>query len=87
MLSFFSRRPLFYNTIRHTFYDPQLSKYVIDTTNQVKKEYQNVTNTNILKQPVIENENKKEKERANTLLPIFSFLSFLAGYFFSKYNN
>lgn len=83
MLSFFSRRPLFYNTIRPTFYDNQLSKYVIDTTNRVKKEHQIIANTNILKQPVIEN----EKERVNTLLPIFSFLSFLAGYYFSKYNH
>jgi hypothetical protein len=55
----------------------------------VKKEHQIVANTNIMKQPLIENENEitNIKERANTLLPIFSFLSFLAGYFFSKYNN
>jgi len=71
MLSFFSRRP--FNS--KLYYDTQLSKYVIDTTNRVKKEYPIVSYTNKSNQYVAYN------------LPIISILAFLAGYYLAKYNN
>ena len=71
MLSFFSRRP--FNS--KLYYDTKLSKYVIDTTNRVKKEHQIVPYTNKSNQYVASN------------LPIISILSFLAGYYLAKYNN
>lgn len=74
MLSFFSRKP--FNS-KIGYYDTKLSKYVIDTTNKVKREYPIVPNTNNVIQ---------EQPNPNNFIPIISMLSFLAGYYFSKYN-
>jgi len=85
MFSFFSRK-LFndksllypvkpYNyKIRPVAFDTNLSKYVIDTTNKIKKDYSVVPySTNYVQSP------------PNSFLPIVSLLSFLAGYYLSKY--
>jgi hypothetical protein len=77
MLSFFSRKP--FNS-KIGYYDTKLSKYVIDTTNKVKKEYQIVPYTN-------NNDLSKTNTNTNRFIPIISMLSFLAGYYFSKYNS
>jgi hypothetical protein len=75
MLSFFSRKP--FNSKIYPVYDTNLSKYVTDTTNKIKKDYSVVPyNTNY--KPCI--------CPAYDFLPIISMLSFLAGYYFSKYN-
>ena len=71
MLSFFSRKPI--NS--KLYYDTKLAKYVIDTTNRVKKEY-----------PIVPYTNKSNQYVASNL-PIISILSFLAGYYLAKYNN
>ena len=78
MLSFFSRKP--FNS-KIGYYDTKLSKYVIDTTNKWKKDYQiapytnnSLTNTNT-------------NTNTNSFIPIISMLSFLAGYYLSKYNS
>jgi len=79
MLSFFSRKP--FNS-KIGYYETKLSQYVIDTTNKVKKDYPIVPYTN---------NNDLTKTNTNTnmhsFIPIISMLSFLAGYYFSKYNN
>ena len=83
MLSFFSRKP--FNS-KIGYYDTKLSKYVIDTTNKVKKEYIIVPYTN-------NNDLIKTKTKTNiytnmhSFIPIISMLSFLAGYYLSKYNS
>jgi hypothetical protein len=77
MLSFFSRKP--FNS-KIGYYDTKLSKYVIDTTNKVKKEY-----------PIVPYTNNNDLTNINTnmhsFIPIISMLSFLAGYYLSKYNS
>jgi len=77
MLSFFSKKP--FNS-KIGYYDTKLSKYVIDTTNKVKKEYPIVPYTN-------KNDLSKTNTNTNRFIPIISMLSFLAGYYFSKYNS
>ena len=75
MLSFFSRKP--FNS-KMGYYDTKLSKYVIDTTNNVKKEYPIVPYTN---------NNDLTNTNMHSFIPIISMLSFLAGYYLSKYNS
>ena len=89
MLSFFSRRQILFNSVRPTFYDTQLSKYVIDTTNKIKGHHNLIPYTNISKQVFNVNKNVDENvdKQINEFMPIISILSFLAGYYLSKYNN
>lgn len=75
MFSFFSRKP--FKSKIYPVYDTNLSKHVIDTTNRIKKGY----NYSI----VPYNSNYKPYP-SYSVLPIISMLSFLAGYYFSKYN-
>lgn len=80
MLSFFSRKP-FNSKIK--YYDTKLSKYVIDTTNKVKKKNLIVPYTN----KVIEEQSiSKLMPSSNNFTPIITILWILAGYYFSKYN-
>ena len=77
MLSFFSRKP--FNSKIYPVYDTNLSKHIIDTTNKIKKDYNYSVvpyNTNY----------KPYTCPSNSFLPIISMLSFLAGYYLSKYN-
>ncbi len=77
MFSFFSRKP--FNSKIYPVYDTNLSKYVIDTTNKIKKNY----NYSV----VPYNTNYKPCTcPSNSFLPIITMLSFLAGYYLSKYN-
>jgi hypothetical protein len=80
MLSFFSRKP--FNS-KICYYDTKLSKYVIDTTNKVNKDYQITRYSNYVIPKQLTNPNPNP----NHFIPIISMLSFLAGYYFSKYNN
>jgi hypothetical protein len=80
MLSFFSRKP--FNS-KIGYYDTKLSKYVIDTTNKVNKDYQITRYSNYVIPKQLTNPNPNP----NHFIPIISMLSFLAGYYFSKYNN
>ena len=75
MLSFFSRKP--FNS-KIGYYDTKLSKYVIDTTNKWKKDYQIAPYTN---------NNDLIKTNTHSFIPIISMLSFLAGYYLAKYNS
>lgn len=75
MLSFFSRKP--FNS-KIGYYDTKLSKYVIDTTNKVKRDYQIIPYTN---------NNGLRQSKTISFIPIISMLSFLAGYYLSKYNS
>jgi len=83
MLSFFSRY-----TKPNTYYNTNLSKYIIDTTNKIKESHTNIkTNTTEI---IIRDSNKYYKCECDcdySIIPIFSMISFLAGYYFSKYNN
>lgn len=81
MLSFFSRKPYSSNMVY--YYDTKLSKYVIDTTNKVKNVYPIVPYSNYVIPKQLTNPNPNP----NHFIPIISMLSFLAGYYFSKYNN
>lgn len=84
MLSFFSRytKP---NTNTY-YYNSNLSKYVIDTTNKIKESRNNANANDI----IIRDSNQHYKCECAcdySIVPIFSMISFLAGYYFSKYNN
>ena len=77
MLSFFSRKP--FNS-KIGYYDTKLSKYVIDTTNKWKKDYQIAPYTN-------NNGLTNTNTNTHSFIPIISMLSFLAGYYLAKYNS
>jgi len=77
MLSFFSRKS--FNS-KIGYYDTKLSKYVIDTTNKVKRDYHIVPYTN-------NNGLTKTNTNMHSFIPLISMLSFLAGYYLSKYNS
>lgn len=83
MLSFFSR---YTNPNKNTYYNSNLSKYVFDTTNKVKESHTKLkTNTN-----AITIQEPYEILKCNcdfSIVPLFSMISFLAGYYLSKYNN
>jgi hypothetical protein len=91
MLSFFSRKLFNYKIhpqsqpfnsfnykIQPVSYDTNLSKYVIDTTNKIKKDYSVVPYNSNYKSCICP---------SHSVLPVISMLSFLAGYYFSKYNS
>ena len=86
MLSFFYRytKP---NSSTY-YYNTNLSKYVIDTTNKVKESYNNSDkkNTNDIITRDSNQYFKCECDCDYSIVPIFSMISFLAGYYFSKYN-
>jgi hypothetical protein len=72
MLSFFTRKPFNYN------YNSNLPKYVIDTTNKLKKKtIKDNLMPNFVSLQVI-------KPTYYILIPVFSMLSFLAGYYLSN---
>ena len=79
MLSFFSR---FKNTISkcNTNYNTNLSKYIVDTTNKIKEKQKN----DII---FLDHYNDVKCDCDFSIVPIFSMISFLAGYYLSKYNN
>jgi len=78
MLSFFSRytKPYYYNT--------NLSKYIIDTTNKIKESHTNANRNDIIIHDPYEH---PKCDCDYSIVPIFSMISFLAGYYLSKYNN
>ena len=75
MLSFFSRKP--FNSKIYPVYDTNLSKHIIDTTNKIKKDYN---------YSVVPYNTNYKPYSSHSILPIISMLSFLAGYYLSKYN-
>ena len=82
MFSFFSRRTskLPINLVPYS-YDTSLSKYLIDTTNKIKADKDNLIVENIKL-----SDNQVIHQCDCSLLPFFSMISFLAGYYLSKYN-
>ena len=83
MLSVFSR---YKNPNTNTYYNSNLSKYITDTTNQIKESYANAnekTNNIIIRY----NYKYYKCDCDFSIVPIFSMISFLAGYYLSKYNN
>ena len=84
-MSFFSRykHP---NINTNRYYNTNLSKYIIDTTNKIKDSNKNVkaiTNDIIIYEPY-------EYHKCDcdySIIPVFSMFSFLAGYYLAKYNN
>lgn len=79
MLSFFSR---YTKPNKNTYYNSNLSKYVFDTTNKVKESYKN--NDDIIIQEPYE---YSKCDCDFSIVPLFSMISFLAGYYLAKYNN
>ena len=79
MLSFFSR---YTKPNKNTYYNSNLSKYVFDTTNKLKESYKN--NDDIIIQEPYE---YSKCDCDFSIVPLFSMISFLAGYYLSKYNN
>lgn len=81
MLSVFSRytkpKPI-------PYYNSNLSKYLTDTTNKLKQS-RNKANTNNIIINVPYRYYKCDCDYS--IVPIFSMISFLAGYYLSKYNN
>lgn len=66
----------------NTYYNTNLSKYVIDTTNKIKESHTN-SKAITIQEPY-------EYHKCNcdfSIVPIFSMFSFLAGYYLAKYNN
>ena len=64
----------------NTYYNTNLSKYVIDTTNKIKESH---TNAITIQEPY-------EYSKCDcdfSIVPLFSMISFLAGYYLAKYNN
>ena len=83
MLSVFSRytkpRPI-------PYYNSNISKYITDTTNKLKQS-RNKANTNNIIINVPYRYYKCDCDCDYSIVPIFSMISFLAGYYLSKYNN
>ncbi len=81
MLSVFSRytkpRPI-------PYYNSNISKYLTDTTNKLKQS-RNKANTNNIIINVLYRYYKCDCDYS--IVPFFSMISFLAGYYLSKYNN
>lgn len=70
----------------NTYYNTNLSKYVIDTTNKIKESQTNtkaITNDIIIHEPY----EYHNCDCDYSIIPIFSMFSFLAGYYLAKYNN
>jgi hypothetical protein len=70
----------------NTYYNTNLSKYVIDTANKIKDSNKNIKairNDITIQEPY-------ECHKCDcdfSIVPIFSMFSFLAGYYLAKYNN
>jgi hypothetical protein len=92
MLSFFSRFTNV-NNKWNTNYNTNLSKYIIDTTNKIKekekeKEKEKDKNSMNINDNIIQyHYNDPKCDCDFSIIPIFSMISFLAGYYLSKYNN
>ena len=87
MLSVFSR---YNNPNTNTYYNSNLSKYLTDTTNQIKESYTtaNATVNEKTNNIIIRYHYKYYKCDCDfSIVPIFSMISFLAGYYLAKYNN
>lgn len=81
MLSFFTRHPKLNLKNVIVPFDTKISKYIIDTTNKIKADKDNLIVENIKL-----SDNQVIHQCDCSLLPFFSMISFLAGYFLSKYN-
>jgi hypothetical protein len=82
MLSFFSR----YTKPNTYYYNTNLSRYIIDTTNKIKESYTN-TKPNTYDIIIQDPYEYSKCDCDYSIVPIFSMISFLAGYYLSKYNN
>ena len=82
MFSFFSRRSskLPINAMPY-YYDTNLSKHILDTTNKIKDRKMIA---NFI--PATKYSYSYSQLQYN-LIPLISIISFLAGYYLSKYNN
>jgi len=81
MLSFFTRHPKLNPKNVIIPFDTKISKYIIDTTNKIKENKSTVENIKLS-----DNQVSHKCDCDCSLLPFFSMISFLAGYFLSKYN-
>lgn len=86
MLSFFSRFTNV-NNKWNTNYNTNLSKYIIDTTNKIKEKAKETERMNINDNIIQSHYNDTKCDCDFSIIPIFSMISFLAGYYLSKYNN
>ena len=71
MLSFFSRQHPLINPL---IYNTNISKYIRDTTKKIQDRELNIPYKNLLKNPYNYN-----------IMPLISMISFLAGYYLSKF--
>ena len=87
MLSVFSR---YTKPMAIPYYNSNISKYITDTTNQIKESYTNTnTTTNEKTNDIIIRYHYKyyKCDCDFSIVHIFSMISCLAGYYLSKYNN